>query len=271
MKSKDPLGGNKFALQFNLFGISFLCLYLELIVIRWLSSEIRIFAYLKNLPLIASFLGLGLGCACAQRRRNLFKYFPFLMCLLCSVIALSGLIGITFLPFPIGDYLIVGDVTGGFPYSTLSNKLWALGKFLGVVCTIFGLCVCVFLTLGQKLGELFEQLPPLPGYTIIILGSLLGVLAFSLISLAGWPPLTWFIFAFALFLVFVEKRKWAGIIFALTLSVMYTVPQKALWSPYYRIDLVPIRVQEGNPQSVVVGYTLVDMNDYRHIMLDLSD
>ena len=47
----------------QLFIISFLALYFELIVIRWLSSEVRIFAYLKNLPLIASFLGLGLGCA----------------------------------------------------------------------------------------------------------------------------------------------------------------------------------------------------------------
>src|SRR6267143_350020 len=110
MKSKDPLGGNKFALRFKLFGISFLCLYLELIVIRWLSSEIRIFAYLKNLPLMASFLGLGLGCACAKRQRNFFKYFPFLVSLLCLVIALSGPLRITFLPFPIGDYLIVGDV-----------------------------------------------------------------------------------------------------------------------------------------------------------------
>src|SRR5204863_4846056 len=37
-------------------------LYLELLLIRWISSEIRIFAYFKNFVLIACFLGFGLGC-----------------------------------------------------------------------------------------------------------------------------------------------------------------------------------------------------------------
>src|SRR5215470_4241901 len=135
----------------QLFVLSFLALYFELIVIRWLSSEIRIFAYLKNLPLIASFLGLGLGCASSKDSRRFFRYFPLTMGILCCIIAFSGQLGITFLPFPIGDYLIVGDVSGGFDYSTLANKVWALIKFLGVVLSIFGLCVYVFLALGQKL------------------------------------------------------------------------------------------------------------------------
>ena len=46
-----------------LFLASFLALYFELVVIRYLSTEIRVFAYFKNLPLISSFLGLGLGMA----------------------------------------------------------------------------------------------------------------------------------------------------------------------------------------------------------------
>ena len=45
---------------------------------------------------------------------------------------------------------------------------------------------------GQRLGQLLELFPPLSAYTINILGSLLGVLTFSLISLAGWPPPAWF-------------------------------------------------------------------------------
>ena len=44
-----------------LFLASFLALYFELVVIRYLSTEIRVFAYLKNLALIASFFGIGLG------------------------------------------------------------------------------------------------------------------------------------------------------------------------------------------------------------------
>ena len=40
---------------------SLLSLFFELLMIRWISSEIRVFAYFKNFVLIACFLGFGLG------------------------------------------------------------------------------------------------------------------------------------------------------------------------------------------------------------------
>ena len=40
----------------TLLWASFLALYLELCLIRWVGSEIRIFAYCKNLVLLATFL-----------------------------------------------------------------------------------------------------------------------------------------------------------------------------------------------------------------------
>src|SRR4051794_17634829 len=42
--------------------ISLLALFVEMLMIRWVSSEIRIFAYFKNFVLVACFLGFGLGC-----------------------------------------------------------------------------------------------------------------------------------------------------------------------------------------------------------------
>jgi hypothetical protein len=42
---------------------SLLGLFLELMLIRWVSSEIRTFAYFKNFVLMACFLGFGLGCS----------------------------------------------------------------------------------------------------------------------------------------------------------------------------------------------------------------
>jgi hypothetical protein len=42
--------------------VSFLSLFVEMLMIRWVSSEIRIFAYFKNFVLVACFLGFGLGC-----------------------------------------------------------------------------------------------------------------------------------------------------------------------------------------------------------------
>jgi len=40
---------------------SLLTLFLELLMIRWISSEIRVFAYFRNFVLIACSLGFGLG------------------------------------------------------------------------------------------------------------------------------------------------------------------------------------------------------------------
>ena len=52
----------------QLFLISVLGLFLELLLIRWVSTEIRIFAYLQNTVLVVCFLGLGMGCWDSRRK-----------------------------------------------------------------------------------------------------------------------------------------------------------------------------------------------------------
>jgi hypothetical protein len=37
-------------------------LFLELLLIRWIGTEVRIFAYLQNTVLVVCFLGLGMAC-----------------------------------------------------------------------------------------------------------------------------------------------------------------------------------------------------------------
>ena len=41
----------------RLFALSFLSLFLELMVIRWVPGSVRLVAYFANLMLISSFLG----------------------------------------------------------------------------------------------------------------------------------------------------------------------------------------------------------------------
>src|SRR3954470_11974487 len=49
---------------------SALTLFAELAFIRWISVEVRVFAYFKNLALLLCFLGFGFGCALvAQKKR----------------------------------------------------------------------------------------------------------------------------------------------------------------------------------------------------------
>jgi hypothetical protein len=47
--------------------LSALILFLEMLLIRWIGTEVRIFAYLQNGVLVAAFLGLGLGARSARK------------------------------------------------------------------------------------------------------------------------------------------------------------------------------------------------------------
>ena len=66
--SPQSLGGFSYG---KLVLVSVLTLFLELLMIRWVSSEVRIFAYFKNFVLVACFLGFGVGCYLSRRNANL--------------------------------------------------------------------------------------------------------------------------------------------------------------------------------------------------------
>src|SRR5215813_7552579 len=70
----------------RLFLASVVGLFLEMLLIRWVSSEIRVFAYFKNFVLIACFLGFGLGCYLYRRRINLL---PMLLPLAILVLTIQ--------------------------------------------------------------------------------------------------------------------------------------------------------------------------------------
>ena len=69
----------------NLFLLSLGSLFLELLIIRWISTEIRVFAYFKNMALIACFLGLGIGYATARRYKSMWISLIVLWLLVLSL------------------------------------------------------------------------------------------------------------------------------------------------------------------------------------------
>src|SRR6185369_11919357 len=72
-----------------LFVSSFLVLFLETALIRWMPAYVRLLAYFSNFILLASFLGIGTGCLLASRRRPLIAWFPVI--LLAAVVAVDRL------------------------------------------------------------------------------------------------------------------------------------------------------------------------------------
>src|SRR5262245_4547549 len=70
-----------------IFLISVAGLFLQLMLIRWVGTEVRIFAYLQNTILVVCFLGMGYGCFTAQRD-------PRLRNLLIALLVLVALLAI---------------------------------------------------------------------------------------------------------------------------------------------------------------------------------
>jgi len=70
-------------------------------------------------------------------------------------------------------------------------------SWLFFVPTVFLLTAAVFACIGQLIGRELERFAPLTGYALNLLGSLLGVLAFSFLSYLSTSPPLWFGLTFA--------------------------------------------------------------------------
>jgi len=260
--------------------ISFAALYFEMIVVRWLASDVRVFAYLKNLPLLAAFLGLGLGCVRAGGRW--FALFPALCLLFATLVAFAGPLDLVHLYFPQQDSWAWNDAN--FQEQAWPTALLTV-KFFAVVLALFFLVVALFSALGARLGAAFDALPPTRAYTVNLLASLLGIWAFAALSWIGWPPAGWFALGFLALLRFVLPRGgppgrstlgWgravvAVALLAATLGIVALAPGATRWSPYYRIDLTPYEVPNASGGLDPAGYKLTVNHDYHQNALDLSD
>jgi peptidoglycan/LPS O-acetylase OafA/YrhL len=55
---------------FDLFLVSFLLLFFELACIRWFGSTVVFLTFFTNIILLATFLGMSVGCLAASARRD---------------------------------------------------------------------------------------------------------------------------------------------------------------------------------------------------------
>src|SRR5258708_10400378 len=134
----------------KLFGASFLALFFELFVIRYLTSEIRAFNNLKNLPLIAAFFGIGLGVMLGGRFQRLRRWLPVVALLLFSIIRFA-----TFLHLPSVDISWNYDIDVGAP-GTLWRVVSTL-RFLSLTFVLMALVVFLFTVLGSFVGEQLQS------------------------------------------------------------------------------------------------------------------
>src|SRR5215831_5176231 len=188
----DRVSGFSFG---SLATISLASLFLELLLVRWIASEIRVFAYFKSLPLIACFLGFGLGCYLTRRK----------MCLAYALGPLAAMILIVELPWAPLRHLVVNlsafigwfsDVhIWGRAYFE-GNYLWGLisaGIAVVVVIAMFGLIAITFVPFGQLVGWYLEKSPRgIAGYSVNVLASVIGIWIYTLLCFLSTPPIVWF-------------------------------------------------------------------------------
>jgi len=215
------------SLKPRLLALSFLMLFVELALIRWTGSNILYLSYFSNFILLASFLGIGLGFLRSNARRDLFPFAAI------GLLALVAFVRI----FPVeidrsGTELIffgaLGTQSGLPPWLTLP------ALFLGVAA--------VMALIGEGVARTFRRFPPLDAYRLDILGSLAGIMAFSVLSFLGAPPLAWGAVVAVALALLVDRRNhiWQLPVLAIMLTLLgieSAVPTDS-WSPYYKIRLI---------------------------------
>lgn len=231
----------------RLFLISFLVLFLEVTLIRWMPAYVRLLAYFSNFILLASFLGIGIGCLLAPVRARLLPWFPPVLAVLVGIVAWARI-----------DIAVPQTSTSIYFSSGTAEQVVAVEStwFLPV---LFGAVALLFVLLAQRMGqEMADQPAPLRAYLWNLAGSLLGVAAFGLMSALQVPPVVWFAIASAAALPFLLEERWplaiTGLVMlAVSMGVVHRLAAGTLWSPYYKITTYSEN-----------GETVVEVNNIFH-------
>ncbi len=265
-KPRDVLmNAERWIAGIDLFWASFLSLFFEMLVVRWIPSELGPVAYFSNLMLILAFLGLGAGCLLARARKRLMKAFPF-----CALLMVSLVLQLAQWRIRFSDASTVFVHGAGVGNATEPSTEASIHVVLAVLSPLVVGC---FLCLGQELGKRLSGLRPLSGYAINLLGSMAGIVAFVWIGWRRLPPAIWFSLAAAVTLWLLRDSRRNLLVggLALAATLLCVVPQESTvyWSPYYRIRFTPI-YDEASPQRRWFG-NVVDVNTTFHqYHLDLS-
>lgn len=230
----------------TVFLASFLGLFLELALIRWVSCEIRVFAYCKNLVLVASFLGFGVGCLLSRRPVELLRGM-FLLLLLVLLVQLGqpmlqdyGPRRVTAVLSELPGFMIFRHIELDIGWGLLARLAFAVGW----TSALFFMIAVVMIPFGQVTASGISELSrPLRGYSVNVAGSLAGILAYTLVTSVRLPPLYWFVpVVLTCLAISRETRERQGLIGIglglLLILLPYDGPGfREIWSSYQKLAL----------------------------------
>src|SRR5882724_9615496 len=203
-------GGNEIL---HLFWVSFAALYIEIMMIRWIGTELRVFAYFQNLSLIACFLGFGLGCYWSGRHKSL----------VFSLFAIVGLIVLAEAPQRTWqDFLAaLSDRLSLSPDAAMWGNAWQAGPtvwFLLLSASVLTvaifllLLVVAMIPLGQWVGFYLDRASdPIRAYSANLLGSVAGIWIFASMAFLQLQPVHWFALAITLLVLIPPVSRQLGV------------------------------------------------------------
>ena len=219
--------------------LSFLMLFVELALIRWLGEQVLYLSFFSNFVLLGSFLGIGIGFLRGTRGRSWFPWTPAL------IFALVGFVSL----FPVevdrsGSSLIFfGDLErSGLP-------TWVMLPFIFVVVAM------VLAAIGNGVARTFARFEPLEAYRLDILGSVLGTIGFSVLAFLGAPPVVWGIVMSAVLFVLLDMKPRSLRLLAVTI-VLLSIPSFVgghTWSAYYDIEASARTTEHGPGTQILVN------------------
>ena len=220
--------------------LSFLMLFVELALIRWTGSNVVYLSYFSNFVLLGSFLGIGIGFLRAGQRVNLWPAAP---------VALAGLVAFV-LAFPVtidrsgGQLLYFGE------FGATGLPTWI------TLPLVFVLVAIVMAMIGEGVARKFIRFEPLEAYRLDILGSIAGIVAFTLLSFLRAPPVVWGVIAVLVFAVLLERLHVVHVAAFVVLVgglLDESLQPRDSWSPYYKVTTVPITAADGSFVDVNVN------------------
>lgn len=240
--------------------ISVLFLFLELLLIRLIATEVRIFGYLPNVVMLIIFFAAGAGMLINKR----------------VPLALSGtslvllMLGLRYRFFsPITDY-VAPFYDSVIWHVKETGTIGELVLGIGLMSCLFFLLVGVFLPIGQYLGEQLQEKNVLKLYSIHIGSALAGLWMFYAISAQSISPYGGALVALFCFLILLEKQFVLSAALLFIASSALIVPGMTsdviFWSPYQKLGITKDTYSPVMPEQ----YTIT-VNDVGFMgLLDLS-
>src|SRR5271154_1174806 len=239
----------------RLFVASCLTLFAELSVIRWLSTEVRIFAYAKNLALLLCFLGFGVGCAFASKRISWLR----------GIQALLALILLVRNPWTPRVFEALSETLGAGQDSAIwfagTTRNWPNFVLAAAIAGIlFFLVTSIFIPLGQVVSREIDSAPNrLQAYSWNLGASLLGIGIFSVMSFKALPPVLWFSVVLAGFALLQENWRQRLAVATLIVPAALLLHDRAtpdpfvICTPYQQVDIQQYFFKNGEWKETRIG------------------